>query len=567
MQLKNLYGLWHNMKKALGNSGYIGADKSLSSEGIIVPGKTYNEVISGDPNFLPHNLPPRELILIVDTTKAGTTGATQFELEMNSSTAVYSVEWGDGQKDLNITNDITHTYASSGIYQVKITGNTYIYFLGSNDGDKIIEIRNFGFDWQPISLYRNFYNCSNFDIHSKVAPNLPNSVSADNLFKSAVSMTGKHANWEWDLTNVTSVANMFYGCHTFDADLSNFKVHTLNGGGASSLANMLYDCHVFNNGGSPYINNWDTSNVTSLGSLFFDNNLFNQPIGNWDTSNVTSISQTFYGAAIFNQNIGSWDVSNVTNMYRAFRQATQFNNGGSDSIINWDVSNVITFGDCFYSTNFNHPIGNWDVSGTTSATAFQNMFYSSPFNHPLAAWSSSIRGSLSAMFSNCDSFNQDLGSWDMSSVTSLSQFMYGSAIFNNASTGSINSWDMSSCTSFYRAFRSTGQFNQPIGGWTMNTSSNYNCNEMLRQNSVFDQSLAGWNISKLSNGTNFLNGGALSTNNYDATLVAWGAQSGSVISGISMHFGTSEYTSGSLADQRRQDLIDAGWTITDGGYA
>ena len=36
------------------------------------------------------------------------------------------------------------------------------------------------------------------------------------------------------------------------------------------------------------------------------------------------------------------------------------------------------------------------------------------------------------------------------------------------------------------------------------------------------------------------------------------AQSGSVISGISMHFGTSEYTSGSLADQRRQDLIDAG---------
>ena len=59
----------------------------------------------------------------------------------------------------------------------------------------------------------------------------------------------------------------------------------------------------------------------------------------------------------------------------------------------------------------------------------------------------------------------------------------------------------------------------------------------------------------------------LSTSNYDATLVGWGAQSGSVISGVNIHFGNSEYTSGSLADQRRQDLIDAGWTITDGGYA
>ena len=155
----------------------------------------------------------------------------------------------------------------------------------------------------------------------------------------------------------------------------------------------------------------------------------------------------------------------------------------------------------------------------------------------------------------------------MSSVTSLYQFMYASETFNNASTGSISSWDMSSCTSFYRAFRQASQFNQPIGSWTMNTSSNYNCNEMFRQASSFDQSLAGWNISRLSNGTNFLFGVTLSTSNYDATLVGWGAQSGSVISGINIHFGSSEYTSGSLADQRRQDLIDAGWTFTDGGYA
>ena len=555
------------MKKTLVNSGYIGVDKSLFSEGTIVSGRTYNEVISSDSNFIPFNLPPRELILIIDTSLAGATSSTQFKIEVNSSTAVYSVEWGDGQKDLNITNDITHTYASSGIYQVKITGNTYLYYISSNDGDKIIEIRFFGVDWKPVSLFRNFYNCSNFDIHSKIVPNFPNSVSAYEMFRNAVSMTGKHANWEWDLTRVTNVANMFFGCTVFDADLSKFKIHTINNGGASSLSSLFYNCQSFNNGGNPDIANWDTSNVTNLTQTFYNCDSFNQPIGSWDTSNVTSFQNTFYSANIFNQNLGNWDTSNATTFYRFFRQ-TSFNNGGSDSIIYWDTSNVTTFNECFYQTPFNHPIGSWDVSGATGTTPFTSMFSSAQsFNQPLAAWSSSIKGNLTNMFYNADSFDQDLGSWDMSSVTSLQNFVYSANIFNNGGTGSINSWDMSSCTSFYRAFRNASLFNQPVGGWTMNTSSNYNCYEMFYQCNSFDQSLAGWNISKLSNGGLFLYQVTLSTSNYDATLVAWGAQSGSVISGVNMHFGNSEYTSGSLADQRRQDLIDAGWTITDGGYA
>ena len=554
------------MKKTLANSGYIGADKSLSSEGVITLSKTYNEVTSVDQNFLPHNLPPRELILTIDTSRTGGTSATQFRVNVQGSGNNFNVEWGDGQKDLNLTSDTTHTYASSGIYQVKITGLAYLYYYGDNDGDKIIEIKNFGFGFDFKSGLRAFRNSNSFDLTSKAAPVFKNNISLQEFFYNCTSLKGKTANWKWDLTNVTSVQSMFHTCTSFDADLSDFKIHLLNGGGASSLSSLFYNCQSFNNGGSLGILNWDTSNVTSMGSMFYNCNSFNQPIGNWNTSNVTSFYQMFYNANIFNQNLGNWDTSNVTSMYRFFRNAPLFNNGESDSIKNWDVSNVTSFRECFQQTDFNHPIESWDVSGVTGTIPFASMFYQTPFNHPLAAWSSSIRGSLSAMFFDCDNFDQDIGSWDMSSVTSLSQFMYASAQFNNANTGSISSWDMSSCTSFYRAFRNTGQFNQPIGSWTMNTSSNYSVQEMFRQCN-FDQSLAGWNISRLSNGTNFLFGVTLSTSNYDATLVGWGAQSGSVISGVNIHFGNSEYTSGSLADQRRQDLIDAGWTITDGGYA
>jgi len=38
---------------------------------------------------------------------------------------------------------------------------------------------------------------------------------------------------------------------------------------------------------------------------------FNQAIGDWDTSNVTNMGHMFYKASSFNQNISGWDVSKV----------------------------------------------------------------------------------------------------------------------------------------------------------------------------------------------------------------------------------------------------------------
>lgn len=85
--------------------------------------------------------------------------------------------------------------------------------------------------------------------------------------------------------------------------------------------------------------------------------------------------------------------------------------------------------------------------------------------------------------------------------------------------------------------------------------------------------LRNWNIESatamdgmMATYSGFPTAAKMSTEAYDATLIAWAAQS--VNSGISVDFGDSQYTPGGTAEAARTMLISTyGWTITDGGAA
>ena len=104
----------------------------------------------------------------------------------------------------------------------------------------------------------------------------------------------------------------------------------------SELKNAVYNWVLLPNGDSStynnvQINDWDTSLIDDMSSLFENKETFNDDIGNWDTSNVSNMNYMFRRAIAFNQNINTktinkdteneytaWDVSKVDGMVYMF---------------------------------------------------------------------------------------------------------------------------------------------------------------------------------------------------------------------------------------------------------
>lgn len=136
--------------------------------------------------------------------------------------------------------------------------------------------------------------------------------------------------------------------------------------------------------------------------------------------------------------------------------------------------------------------------------------------------------------------------------------------------GGVVGWDFSNITRTSRMYMGCTLFNQPL---LIDTSSLQDADLMLDACTNFDQDLSSWDITQVTNFSNFLRSGQLSTANYNALLVGWEANlQGTYPAGagytatITVNFGSSTYTLASAAATARASLIITfGWTISDGG--
>lgn len=321
-------------------------------------------------------------------------------------TYFYDIDWGDGQSDTDVTGDITHTYANSGIYQVSITGTfPAIYINDSGDKDKLFTIDQWGdIEWQTFE--NAFDGASGMTYNATDIPDTRDVTRMGAMFRDATMFNGDINNW--DVSNVTNFNATFSGATNFNSPLDQWKMSS-----ATSLLFMFFGADSFNQD----IGDWDVSNAVSMRQMFTGADQFNQDIGDWDVSSVSDMAIMFLDADSFNQDIGDWDVSSVTQMGTMFGSATSFNQDIGD----WDVSNASILAMFRGATSFNQDISDWDVSNVTNMHDVFNGAIS--FNQDISEWDVSNVTDMRNMFRRADSFNQDISEWDVSNVEDFTDML------------------------------------------------------------------------------------------------------------------------------------------------
>ena len=433
---------------------------------------------------------------------SGSTNTTTIKLPVYSGGIYnFTVNWGDG-KTGNVTTfnsvNATHTYASAGVYTINITG-TINGFRFANTGDrlKIMNVTSWG-DLQLGNQNGYFYGCSNLNFIGSDNLNLTGITNFMNMFR-ATNFTGNINNW--DTSNITTMESMFNTATNFNSNISNW-----NTGKVINMTSMFNLATNFNQD----ISNWNTSNVVSMNSMFSTAVTFDSNISNWNTGKVKDMNSMFLNSN-FNQPIGNWNTSSVTNMGTMFRSDDDFN----QNINNWDTGNVLSMDNMFNNaTNFSQPIGNWNTGKVT--TMLQMFKGATLFNQNLSNWNTSNLISTNSMFYLARNFNGNISNWNTSNVNDTS-YMFGYAynfnqplnwntgkdttmkgMFLNASNFNqpIGNWNTGNVNDMGDMFNTATSFNQPIGNW--NTSSVTKMGSMFYIATNFNQNLTGWNTSKVT---------------------------------------------------------------------
>ena len=488
-------------------------------------------------------------------------GSTNFTIPANNA----RINWGDGTTE-TVTSQTTHAYASSETdvtYTIEIDQFTGFNTVWNDWYKKSI------LQWGDIEWENNtwFASTSSGAMQWRIeapagtgnAPDLSNVTSLYSMFGSTNYKTDIGTGWfedtndnleHWDVSTITNMSYMFRNPDPIATK--------------ESEAENLLKC-----------GNWDVSNVTNF--MYFMGGYsgsvrgswsvqLNIDMEKWDTSSATNMSYMFWNHGKTKTGIENFITDNVTNFQHFYGGGTwDANTKMVNDILRWNVSNLEDFsnmslsvGDDVEQFNANFP-SNWKLSDNVE----KNLnFYQFCGGHYMRIGAGPYRLTDLDAFAT-KTINEDwyggssYTAWDMTNASNINNFG-GSTFRGTPPQGqfrnyNISTWNISSkCTSFNNLF---------VAGRAVNSLSN-----------PFDQDLSGWDVTGITGNQGLFMGGqeygtipfTMSTTNYDKTLISWGNQS--VKSGVTVDFGNSKYTSHGDAELKRQSLLNAGCTITDGGF-
>ena len=358
---------------------------------------------------------------------------TTIKLPVQGTGLNVTVDWGDGTAEETFTTSFpTHTYATAGIYEIKVWGTCPKWGYASVNTVSSTSNSDYYTYTQYLTKVKQFGELGAQQYGFAQCKNLTE-VSGDNLvtnrtFEKTTSMAymfsgcGKLISLDvskFDTSKVTNMFNMFSYCKGLTSlDLSKFDTSKV-----TNMFNMFGYCNGLT---SLDVSNFDTSNVTYMGSMFSNcSSLTSLDLSNFNTSNVTEMSGMFSDcSSLTSLDLSNFNTSNVTKMSSMFSDCSSLT---SLDLSNFNTSKVTNmswmFGNCSNLTSLD--VSNFDTSNVTNMGC---MFYecSNLVSLDVSNFDTSNVTRMYSLFAGCASLTSlDVSNFDTSNVTDMGSMFSG----------------------------------------------------------------------------------------------------------------------------------------------
>lgn len=323
-------------------------------------------------------------------------------LDMNGSLGTYSVDWGDGIINSNISNGpITHTFDKT---SVNLTTTSYGYKIAkviiTADGGSFINVNFLNTPWLEIDL------------------SIPNAAIIGNKLYNNPTLI--HAVLR-KIKTTTTLGQLFQDCNSLECfealnDCLNydFAPYTMFGG-----CSKLYDITLGNTGA---INGCDAMFLNCI-------SLKKAPMLN--LSNVTSTLQMFSGCVNL-QSVPLYDLSSVTDSTSMFSGCYELKN-----VPLFDLSSLTTGTSMFSDCRSLETLSLFDLSSLIVGT---NMFYNCSSLTDIPLFNLSNMTTATNMFNGCSAL-KEIPLFVLSSLIQAQNMFY-----NCVSLKVVPTLDLSSCS-------------------------------------------------------------------------------------------------------------------------